>query len=339
VSADLVLYDAARAAIQKAVRVDEAKTIRDKGVAMRAYARQSKDVTMKLNAVEIIERATRRLGELIAAQKALPREKGGGLARGGGEKGVGRRGKNAGPNPTRIPLSDMGIDKHLADEARRLAAIEEREFEARLKEAREQGEKKQTSSTVLSLTRKADAAKPAEPVETPGFPDGPFRAIVIDPPWPIEKIVLERRPVESEAMDYATMTLDEIRELPIKRLADPRGAHVYLWVTHKFLPTGLELFSAWGIRYECLLTWIKPTAQPLWWMFNTEHVLFGKVASLTPLVKGSKVGFTAPQQRHSHKPDEFFELARKVSPGPRLTMFDGPREGFEAWGIPHTPTS
>ena len=174
------------------------------------------------------------------------------------------------------------------------------------------------------------------PVEIPGFPTGPFRAIVIDPPWPVEKIVLDRRPVEKERMDYPTWPLDKIRdELPIAKLADPRGCHIYLWVTHKFLPYGLELFGAWGVRYECVLTWFKPTAQPLWWKYNTEHCLFGKIGALAPLEKGQPVGFQAPRQRHSHKPDKFFSMARKVSPKRRLTMFDGPRDGFEEWGVPH----
>ena len=39
----LVLYDKARIAIQKAASVDEAKNIRDKAEAMRAYGRQIKD--------------------------------------------------------------------------------------------------------------------------------------------------------------------------------------------------------------------------------------------------------------------------------------------------------
>jgi hypothetical protein len=46
------------------------------------------------------------------------------LARGGAEKGVGRRGKNAGPRATRIQsLAEQGIDKHLADRARKAAAM------------------------------------------------------------------------------------------------------------------------------------------------------------------------------------------------------------------------
>ncbi len=50
--------------------------------------------------------------------------RGHGPAKGGGaEKGAGPRGKNAGRQPTRISLTDAGIDKHLADRARKAAAI------------------------------------------------------------------------------------------------------------------------------------------------------------------------------------------------------------------------
>ena len=187
---------------------------------------------------------------------------------------------------------------------------------------------------VMLEARKASNLPPAK-VITPDFPDGPFRCIVIDPPWPIEKIAFDRRAGEKLEMDYATMSLEEIANLPVSRLADPSGTHVYLWVTHHFLPEGIRLFEKWGVRYECLLTWIKPTAQPLWWRFLTEHILFGKIGSLSPLKKGESVCFTAPQQRHSHKPDEFFDLVRRVSPEPRITLFDGPREGFESWGVVH----
>lgn len=52
-----------------------------------------------------------------------------GLAKGGAEKGVGRRGKEcgSGDDPHSLPtLADAGIDKHLADAARKAAAIPER---------------------------------------------------------------------------------------------------------------------------------------------------------------------------------------------------------------------
>jgi phage N-6-adenine-methyltransferase len=134
----LVLYDAARVAIQRAMAVDEVKEIRDRAEAMRAYAHQSNDRQMEMDATEIRARATRRLGELIAAQKVLPRERGGGLAKPPGKKKIGSQ---IDPISTVPTLSAMGIDKHLADSARKLAALPEEKFEARLGEWREHAEK------------------------------------------------------------------------------------------------------------------------------------------------------------------------------------------------------
>ncbi|MDD5304862.1 MAG: DNA N-6-adenine-methyltransferase, partial [Elusimicrobia bacterium] len=142
---ELVLYNAARTALQKAVRVDEVKSIRDRAEAMRAYGKQANDRQMEADAFEIRERATKRLGELVKAQKALPREIGGGLAAPGMTKGTKReapRGRAiSGPNPTRnstVPtLDEMGIDKHLADRARKLDAMPPAKFEKHIEAGRE----------------------------------------------------------------------------------------------------------------------------------------------------------------------------------------------------------
>lgn len=240
-----------------------------------------------------------------------------------------------------VSMEAFGIDpKHDSPTWRFLADLEPQVFTQACEAVAERH--------VLSAYLVAKAARsnrianriPPEPVETPGFPTGPFSTIVIDPPWPIEKVVLDRRPKEKEQLDYATWTLDRIGTndetgLPVSRLSNQDGTHIYLWITHKLLPVGLKLFETWGVRYECMLTWIKPTAQPLWWKYNTEHILFGKVGTLPLLKKGVAVGFTASQQRHSHKPEEFFDIVRCVSPEPRLTMFDGSRDGFISWGTVH----
>src|SRR5206468_3354928 len=120
------------------------------------------------------------------------------------------------------------------------------------------------------------------------------------------------------------------------KLAAKDGAHVYLWVTHKLLPFGLELFERWGVNYECSLTWCKPTGvAPFSWLYDTEHVLFGRVGSLPLQQLGLRLAIHGgdAKREHSRKPDEFYERVRQASPEPRLAMFErGQRDGFEVWG-------
>ncbi len=167
----------------------------------------------------------------------------------------------------------------------------------------------------------------------PAYPEGQYATVVIDPPWPVEKILRDVRPQQGPALDYPVMQLDEIEALPVPALAGD-GCHVYLWVTHRFLPAGLELFDAWGVSYECLMTWVKNVGMtPFSWMYDTEHVLFGRVGQLEVVQKGQRLSFSESVQGHSVKPDVFYERVLAASPEPRLEMFARrTRAGFEPWG-------
>lgn len=72
-------------------------------------------------------------------------------------------------------------------------------------------------------------------------PTGKFHCLVIDPPWPMQKIERDCRPNQPQELDYPTMTEAELRawRLPIEKAH--AQAHVWLWTTHRFLPLALDL--------------------------------------------------------------------------------------------------
>lgn len=317
-SFELVKTQAARRAIAEARDVDEVKDIRDKAEAVRQYAKQAGlGLEMINDAAEIKLRAERRAGEMLAVM----------------EKNDGGRPTKTGNSvlPVLEPtLEEMGVSKMESSRWQRMAELPEADFERHVSETRDAGKELSTAS-VLRLAAQQDTP---DATETPAFPTGKFRCLVIDPPWPVEKIVRVERPLQNQTLDYPIMQIEEIAALPVRDLFDPAGCHVYLWVTHKFMPAGLELFSRWNVQYQCLMTWVKPTGMtPFSWMYNTEHVLFGHAGSLKLEKLGLKLAFDAPVVGHSVKPDIFYDRVLLASPGPRLEMFARrDREGFKVWG-------
>jgi N6-adenosine-specific RNA methylase IME4 len=159
-----------------------------------------------------------------------------------------------------------------------------------------------------------------------------YQTIVIDPPWEMEKIERDVRP-NQHGFDYPTMSEDELLAFPLPDLAAD-NCHLYLWTTHKHLPLAMRLAGVWGFNYECLLTWRKNVGfTPFSWMRSTEHVLFCRKGSLPLLRVGMRLDFEAKVREHSRKPDEFYDLVKEASPGPRIDVFSREkREGFDQWG-------
>ena len=161
----------------------------------------------------------------------------------------------------------------------------------------------------------------------PPIPDGKYRTIVIDPPWPGPGDLRGGLP-------YASMSMEQIRVLPVQELSAD-AAHLYLWITNGHVFEGKELVEGWGYRYENLLTWCKPGlgVDPHYFRSNTEHVIFAVRGSLPILHRDVGTWFAAPRRRHSEKPDEFYALVERCSPAPRIDIFARrERPGWTVWG-------
>jgi phage N-6-adenine-methyltransferase len=126
-SQPFALLDAAKRAVAKARSVDEVKRLKHEADQRRAYAKIAKDKAMLIDAEEIRARATRRLGQLMQAQAATV-----GLAK--GTRGSKVKGARVDEKPT---LAEAGIDKNLADRARKLCKLDDDAFEAKVGEWRD----------------------------------------------------------------------------------------------------------------------------------------------------------------------------------------------------------
>lgn len=171
------------------------------------------------------------------------------------------------------------------------------------------------------------------------LPNKKYKIIYADPPWAYR----DRRNKFGGAKDhYKTMTLSEVKQLPVKEITD-ENCMLFLWVTFPNLKEGLEVVEAWGFTYKTLgFSWIKinkNNKKPCWGMgyytkSNCEVCLIGVKGK--PIKVSDKVSSVIihPRGKHSKKPDivrdKIVELCGDI---PRIEMFARETcKGWDSWG-------
>lgn len=170
-----------------------------------------------------------------------------------------------------------------------------------------------------------------------------FSTVLADPPWQFQNRTGKMAPEHKRLSRYPTMTLQEIKELPVTTIVDDT-AHLYLWVPNALLAEGLQVMEHWGFTYKTNLIWYKirkdggPDRRGVGFYFRnvTEMILFGvRGKNARTLAPGrSQENIISSQKReHSRKPDEQYEIIESCSPGPYIELFGrGPRKGWSVWG-------
>lgn len=169
-----------------------------------------------------------------------------------------------------------------------------------------------------------------------------FGAILADPPWRFSNRTGKMAPEHRRLHRYRTMTIREICDLPVARIAAERS-HLYLWCPNALLAWGLETMRAWGFEYKTNIVWLKvrkdggPDGRGVGFYYRnvTELVMFGVRGGLRTLAPGRRmVNLIATMKgRHSEKPEELYDMIEHCSPGPYLELFARrARRGWSTWG-------
>jgi N6-adenosine-specific RNA methylase IME4 len=170
-----------------------------------------------------------------------------------------------------------------------------------------------------------------------------FGTILADPPWQFQNRTGKVAPEHKRLSRYGTMTLDDIKNLPVQEVAAPTS-HLYLWVPNALLPDGIAVMQAWGFQYKSNIVWHKirkdggSDGRGVGFYFRnvTELILFGVRGKNARTLKPGRtqVNYLNSRKReHSRKPDEQYNIIEACSPGPFLELFArGERPKWINWG-------
>lgn len=155
-----------------------------------------------------------------------------------------------------------------------------------------------------------------------------YRTILADPPWDINQ-----RGNYGAIKHYDLMPLDRIKAMPVAELSQD-SAHMFLWIPCGLLQEGLDVIKAWGFTYRSAIFWIKPRLGLGRYLRHcTEICLFSTRGKAPVKFHAQPNWLFAPQQDHSHKPEEIFPIIQRLSHAPYLELFARRRQpGWDCWG-------
>lgn len=173
----------------------------------------------------------------------------------------------------------------------------------------------------------------------------------IDPPWPF-RTRSEKGKGRSPEKHYPVMTINQIKELPIRSLIGKDGV-IAMWVPSPLVAIGthVEVFHAWNARPSSLgWCWAKTKRNEGDALFlsgknsfhmglgystrkNVELCFIGIIGKPPRLARNVRELIISPVREHSRKPDIVRDELQRLYPGPRVEIFARERfAGWDAWG-------
>lgn len=143
------------------------------------------------------------------------------------------------------------------------------------------------------------------------------------------------------AHHYNTMSLNELKKLPIKNLAD-ENCILFIWATFPKIQEALDLIKAWGFDYKTVgFTWVKKNKSGGnffgvgWYTKSNAEICLIATKGKAPKVSNSVSSIIeSVREEHSKKPaivrNKIVEFSGDL---PRIELFARQyADGWDCWG-------
>ena len=168
-----------------------------------------------------------------------------------------------------------------------------------------------------------------------------YKIIYADPPWAY-RTWSQKGKGRSAENHYSTMSIEEIKALPVGKLAD-KDCALFMWITFPLLHEAMDVLEAWGFIYKSVaFVWVKQNKkQPTlfwgmgyWTRANAELCVIATKGS--PKRQSCSVHqiIMSPIEEHSKKPDEARKrIVELLGDVPRIELFARQSTpGWDVWG-------
>ena len=151
-----------------------------------------------------------------------------------------------------------------------------------------------------------------------------IRTIVVDPPWPFR----DRLPGggRGAAKHYSLLSIADIAAFDLPPLDD--DCRLFLWRVASMQEEALAVARTWGFIPKAEIVWVKSKNPPTLTIGMGRQVRMAHEVCLIA-IKGRPERLSmavpsvvfAPRGKHSAKPDEFYDMVERLSPGPYADIF------------------
>lgn len=168
-----------------------------------------------------------------------------------------------------------------------------------------------------------------------------YSVIYCDPPWAY-RVWSQKGNGRSAESHYSTMSLDDIKALPVGNLAD-KDCALFMWITFPLLNEAFNVLDTWGFTYKSVaFVWVKQNKKSpslfwgmgYWTRANAELCIIATKGSPKRQSKGVHQVIVSPIEEHSKKPDETRErIVKLMGDVPRIELFARQKTpGWDVWG-------